>query len=280
MTIETRLREEWESSLAGLTEKIVTNLALFAFAASSVVYLLSFNSSYQKLLFRKAALLWMVLASVLASSVLLVPGDQGQAIFTIVAAVGWMTVYTHVRYGTSHLGAFMAPLATLILLVHSFVGDGAIPSGQSTLEPGLFVYLHIGLSALGEAFAIFACATSLMYLRQQRILKKKMISQLRNDFPSLDRLTRLLLMSLWAGFILLTIGLVTGAVMNQFYAHEIRPQSWLKILWAIIVWVWYLVTLLARNVFNWPQRRIAQMSLGGFLLLTVAFFGLLPLGDG
>lgn len=48
-----------------------------------------------------------------------------------------------------------------------------------------------------------------------------------------------------------------------------------KILWAIAVWSWYLATLVARNILRAPVRIIAKMSVAGFALIALAWFGLL-----
>ena len=88
-------------------------------------------------------------------------------------------------------------------------------------------------------------------------------------------------MSLWCGFLFITLGLLSGALYAQLNPTTLGLNVPAKVIWAVLVWVWYLATLLARNVFNRPSKRIAQMSLGGFMLLLFTYFGmgfLRPLG--
>ena len=137
---------------------------------------------------------------------------------------------------------------------------------------------HIATAVIGEAFAICACAVAILYLMQQRVIKTKQISLLTAMAPSLDKLNTALFICLWTGFLFITIGLVTGAVSVILYSTGNRPGIEWKILWAMVVWGWYLAILLAKNTFNFSGRRIAGMCLAGFLLLAICFFGLYPWG--
>ena len=87
-------------------------------------------------------------------------------------------------------------------------------------------------------------------------------------------LGKALTVSLWGGFALLTFGLLSGAWFTQLYTPSPELRLGWKIAWAVLVWIWYLATLLAKNVFNRPSKRIAQMSLAGFMLLAMTYFGM------
>lgn len=256
------------------------NLALFAFALSAIAYLLAFQKSRAQALLGPISFGLFVLATTATSVAagLALPeaalGDVSGLLLT--ACVGWLAIAGHLYFKMRPIGAFVAPLATLILLVRVLLQPVASewPQDFKPHDLSLLGKLHIGFAVLGQAFAIIACAISLVYLWQQSLLKKRLLDQLPAGVPAIDRLAALLMATLWSGFILITLGLVSGAIFIQVtpVAPELRLGA--KVSWAVVVWLWYLVTLLARNVLNKPMRRIAQMSLAGLIMLALTYFGM------
>ena len=201
----------------------------------------------------------------------------------LTAMISWMAIHGHLQFGLKLVGPFVAPLATLILLVQFLFVPLKTGSPLETIPTYLGIG-HILSSIVGQAFAIMACAISILYLWQQNLLKKKRLDQLPQSIPAIDQLSRHLVLSLWAGFLFITLGLVTGALYFQRLEKIPSDTDYLlKVAWAIFVWVWYLATLVALNIFHRPHKRIAQMALGGFALLAISYFGmgiLRPLGGG
>jgi ABC-type uncharacterized transport system permease subunit len=250
-------------------------LALVSFAISSVFYLIASSSdrmstvvyriSYGSFIF---AMFLVTFASIQSLVEPLAPSSSG---VYLVAALCWITFIAQIVFKISTLGTYIAPLATLILMLQMLTtpqGAGITGPDSSTL-----LKVHIYASIIGEAFAILAFVTAILYLAQKRALKKKQLGKLLANTLSLDSLDRLLLLSIWIGFILLTIGLILGAIYTQtFTQNEVTDTS--KIIWAIAVWLWYLATLLTRNIFSFPAKRVAQMTFVGFGIMAIGFFGL------
>lgn len=137
----------------------------------------------------------------------------------------------------------------------------------------IFYTCHIASAIAGQLFAVFAAVLSLLYLAQVRILKEKKLGRLMFKLPALDALEHLLFVSLGAGFFFLTIALPTGVVF--FWLEEMRNSVLVgKLIWALAVWVWYLVALLSRFSWKLSRKTSARMSLWGFCLLGGAYFGL------
>lgn len=201
----------------------------------------------------------------------------------LTAMISWMAIHGHLQFGLKLVGPFVAPLATLILLVQFLF----VPLKSGTQPEAVPTYLgtgHILSSIVGQAFAIMACAISILYLWQQNLLKKKRLDQIPKSIPAIDQLSHYLVLSLWSGFLFITLGLVTGALYFQRLEKIPTDGDYaLKVAWAILVWLWYLATLVALNIFHRPHKKIAQMALGGFALLAISYFGmgiLRPLGRG
>ncbi len=257
-----------------------SNVALLAYALASVLYLMAVQKNDRGSFISRTSFGLFVVAT-LAVTVALTSMMREASLLEmsgllLTSAIGWLAIGGHLQFNLRLIGAFVAPLATLILLMQFFVSPVGAASGGSTESASApwLIGVHVAMAILGEAFAIIACAVSVLYLWQQNLLKKKLLDQLTQNLPAIDKLDRMLRQSLWTGFIFLTLGLLSGAMYTQFYAAPKELALSSKVIWATFVWVWYLMTLLAKNVFNRPSKRIAQLCLGGFLLLATSYFGM------
>jgi ABC-type uncharacterized transport system permease subunit len=266
---------------------LLSNLGLLGFALAAVVYLVSFQEAARPVLLARVAFSLFVLATLGvtgAAALQLASASLGEsAAVLLTAAIAWLAIVGHLAFNMRIIGAFVAPLSTLILLIKFFVAPMRLADAAPRDGNGILLTMHVAPAILGQAFAIIACAVSIVYLWQQNLLKKKLLDQLPRNLPAIDRLDRILAVSLWCGFLFITLGLLSGALYAQLNPTALGLNLPAKVIWAVLVWVWYLATLLARNVFNRPSKRIAQMSLGGFMLLLFTYFGmgfLRPLGGG
>lgn len=263
---------------------LTSNLGLLGYAAASVLYLLGVQRSGQAGWISRLAFALFLLATVATSVALVTVMRTASALemsgLLLTSCIGWLAIGGHLQFNLKLIGAFVSPLSTLILLMQMFTSGGNAQGGAAGAETSWLIATHVALAIMGEAFAIIACAVSVLYLWQQNLLKKKLLDQLTQNLPAIDRLDKMLRISLWTGFIFLTLGLLSGALYTQLYTLPAELRLSPKVVWAVLVWVWYLLTLLARNVFNRPSKRIAQMSLAGFLLLAVSYFGIGFLGVG
>lgn len=260
---------------------ILSNLSLSCFALAAVCYLLAVPQKGRRPLLDIASLLIFAAATILASIAASVSTSHLSNIseaagLMLTAALGWLGIAAHIGLKAKRMGALLAPLATLILLVQAFV----IPSAHEAKSQELvlssnaqsLLSAHIGFAIVGQACAIAACGIALLYLWQQNLLKRKMLEQLQ-DSPAIDRLAQALMAGIWSGFGFITLGLISGAVLVQIVpSPELRLSA--KVAWAGAVWIWYLAILLAKNLLGMPSKRIAQMSLAGFCLLALTYFGI------
>jgi ABC-type uncharacterized transport system permease subunit len=253
---------------------LASTIGLIAYASASILYLAAFRGkSVQGLAGNAAFTLFFLATTAITISLALKPTginpfrDAG-TLLTAVLSV--LTLFGHFRFKVKTVGAFIAPLATLILLIQFYVT--AADSAQDIIGyPKKFLTAHVVLAVLGQSFAICACGVSGVYLRQQRSLKLKILDDLGST-PALDRLEWILKASLWAGFIFITSSLLSGALYSQYWGSA--SGHWIKLIWSITVWLWYLITLICRMVFGIPMRVVARLTFGGFLLLTTTFFGI------
>ena len=99
------------------------------------------------------------------------------------------------------------------------------------------------------------------------------------EFSHSEELDTLSYRSILIGFVLLTLGLITGAV----WANEAWGTWWSwdpKETWAFISWLFYAAYLHMRISRGWQGRRPALLATAGFLVVIVCYLGVNFLGIG
>lgn len=156
------------------------------------------------------------------------------------------------------LGAFVAPAALAILAVARLT-----PSGEAMHELGVLGRIHISLATLGIAMFALATAVAVMYLAQDRSLKKKQFDDLvlkRGDsLEALDRLSHRLVV---IGYPIFTASLLLGViwVARRHVAGFARPE-WLI---AVVIWLTFGGLIAGRTARGWRGRRAALLTIAGF----------------
>ena len=174
------------------------------------------------------------------------------------------------------IGAFTMPLVFLSIAYASLsknVNDQIqplIPALQSN-----WLIAHVMTCFLGYAGFAIAFGISLMYLLTRGDKKKK--GYLLSHFPAPAFLDHLTHQMVTFGFLFLTIGIITGAV----WANAAWGSYWSwdpKETWSLITWFIYAILLHVRLMRGWHGKRIAYVSIIGFLAVLFTYFGvnLLP----
>ena len=258
------------------TSHLAIITALTSFAISSGCYLHAFSNDRFKNALNKVAYSLFIFATFLMTHVSINSTLQGihgvTSGFLLITIVAWITLLAQMLFKIQSAGTFIAPIITLITIIHLLT---AAPHHAAPEEgpQGLLIF-HIYSSVTGQAFAILAMAIAILFLVQQRAMKKKQLHRLLGSTLSLSALEKSLMACIWTGFIFLTTGLVLGAIFTQFYSVTDREFT-SKVVWALVVWTWYLLTLLSKNVFKLPAKKIAMMTFVGFGIMAIGFFGLL-----
>ncbi|MGV3720567.1 MAG: cytochrome C assembly family protein [Actinomycetota bacterium] len=169
------------------------------------------------------------------------------------------------RKGWAALGSLSLPLA---FIAQSYA---VTPASQSAggfssvlLRPHVLVLL-LGFAALTVAFCL-----AVLYLLQTRLLKTKQIRGLFRRLPPLDSVSTAAHRSAILGFTLLTLGMITGAL--------VAPDAWgprwyldPHIATGLVAWVIYAAYLGASTLLGWRGRRTTYFLIAGFLVVLVAF---------
>ncbi len=185
-------------------------------------------------------------------------------------AIMGATLVINLRVEVMILGAFTAPICSLLLLA-----AGLLPQVEVVKSPvfqNLWVVVHVFTLLSGYGLLALTFVGGLLYLFQDRSLRAKNLGASFQRLPSLTRLDTLNHQTLVAGFLLMTLGLISGAV----YAQIALGSYWRwdpKEVWALITWLMYAALLHARLVQGWRGRRGAWLSVLAFAALVFTFIG-------
>ena len=116
----------------------------------------------------------------------------------------------------------------------------------------------------GTVFAV-------LYLLQERALKRKKFRLFYRRLPSLDILDHLYSNSMLAGLLLMTFGLASGV----YWASREWDEGWIsdpKVISAIVTWLIYFALTSIRALTGWRGKRMAVITLAGFLSLLLTFW--------
>jgi len=175
------------------------------------------------------------------------------------------------QYQNRLMGAFITPLAFLAMAYASMSPN--ISDRIQPLIPALksnWLIAHVMTCFIGYAAFAIAFGISLMYILKQRDTEGKSFLLARSPETNiLDELNHQLIMF---GFLFLTIGIITGAV----WANSAWGRYWgwdPKETWSLITWFIYASLLHARMMRGWRGRRIAYLSIVGFMAVLFTYFG-------
>lgn len=169
------------------------------------------------------------------------------------------------RHPTLNLAALLFPLAAILLLITQFTLSTGLPLNA---RKGLFFHIVASLSA----YSLFALASvqGVLFAIQNRQLKHRKVSGLLSILPPLQTMERLLFELLLAGQLLLTLGILSGFIFldNMFAAGMLH-----KTLLSLAAWLTFGLLLFGRWRFGWRGLTAVRWTLGGSLLLLLAYFG-------
>lgn len=189
----------------------------------------------------------------------------------LILFASWVGVLTLPFLKSSSYQILLAPLLLVLLSTHLF-RDWSRMYPHEDLQ-SIFLNCHISCAIAGEILAVLASLIAIAYLGQHQVLKEKRFVNVMKSLPALDLLDDMLLASLGAGFIFLSIALGSGAVF-LYQEPVLNNNLLLKLIWAFAVWFCYLSALILRVFFHFSTKTLAKISLIGFSLLALAYFGL------
>jgi ABC-type uncharacterized transport system permease subunit len=192
----------------------------------------------------------------------------------VLSALAWaFTLAALFVWWRSRLDAVLAielPIAFVVLLLSRLLPRAALSAAG---PPAAFVRFHLTVILFGVAALSITFVASVLYLAVDRALKAKRPIAAFRRLPSLEACDRLAYRSLGVAFALLTLGILSGAVIND--AETGAPWTWRpEETLAILAWLLLGTLVLARLGWGWRGRRASLLMVLGFGLVLLRMLGL------
>ncbi len=175
------------------------------------------------------------------------------------------------KFKSYFMGGFAISLSFLLMAYASLSPNinsrilPLIPALQSNWLITHVVTCFIGYASFGIAFGI-----SFIYLYKLKIKDKRGIFAYK--LPDPDILNELNYKMIMFGFLFLTIGIITGSV----WANSAWGRYWgwdPKETWSLITWFVYATLMHARMTRDWNGKKVAWLSIIGFIAVLFTYFG-------
>ncbi len=194
--------------------------------------------------------------------------ESGHAPFTSMyeslSFLSWASVLAFVivdkKFKISVIGAY---IMLIVIGLVALASSPLMPKEATPLVPALqsyWLWLHVSVTLLGEAFFAVAFVTSIMYLKAKELEKK-------------EKLDSISYRSVAVGFPLFTLG---GLVFGMVWAYKAWGTYWSwdpKEVWSLITWIVFALYLHTRIVMGWKGKRSAIIAILGFLAALFTYFG-------
>ncbi len=203
------------------------------------------------------------------------------------------------------IAAWITPLSLISLGFASFalpdqlqVGSPLVPALRSSwlvmhvsvimcsyaaLLIGSLLSLAVLFTDRGKSLTIRSNAVGVGGFRSNLVIKapnqQESIKMSTLSYSTSEQLDTLSYRTITVGFLLLTIGLISGAV----WANEAWGSWWSwdpKETWALISWLVYAAYLHTRLVRGWQGRKPAAVAVTGFVVVIVCYLGVNLMGLG
>lgn len=209
---------------------------------------------------------WLLYASVLTAAPAINVGFTNAASLSawIVAVIFIATALIKPAY---ELGAVILPVSGLAV-----VGAWAWPpaSPDTVQSTGLAVHLLISLLAYG--FLALAVVQSLVMALQDHRLRIHSEASVLSKLPPMETMEQLLFQLVGIGFVLLSLGLASGL---WFSAGQLGAAFLINhhTVLSVAAWLIFGSLLLGHLRFGWRGKTATRWTIGGFVVLALAYFG-------
>jgi ABC-type uncharacterized transport system permease subunit len=189
----------------------------------------------------------------------------------IIALVAWLGTRARTLPGVAAIAfpvaAIGAALPSLAPSMHriSFAG-----------EP--WAALHIAIAFVAYALLIVAALQALVLTGLERRLHRGLADERSPSMPPLLTLERFLFRLVAAGYVLLTLTLISGALFSeQLFGKPFSVNS--KTVFSVLSWLVFGALLYGRRRYGWRGRTALNWILAGSALLLIAYIGTKLVGD-
>src|SRR5437667_3656789 len=190
-------------------------------------------------------------------------------LFEVFIFLAWSIALIYMLVGPAYrlslMGAFTAPL---VFLLQAFALIAPIDVRHASKAPAnSWLEFHASISIIAYGAFGLACIAGVMYLVQERQLKTHQLHSIFYHLPPLTDLFAAITRLLWLGFVLYTLGVVSGVFTG-------RPLPHVVVVAAIGVWLLDAAILQGRHLRRLAPRRVAALCVIGFSAALTLLWGI------
>jgi len=165
-----------------------------------------------------------------------------------------------------NLGLILLPVAAVTLALDARFGEVAFMEHTA----GWPLKIHVLLSMLSYSLLTLASVQAILLAVQDHHLHMRHPGGFVRSLPPLETMESLLFEMIAAGFVLLTLALISGfAFLEDMFAQHLVHKTVLSCLG----WLVFGGLLLGRFRYGWRGRTAIIWTLSGFVILILAYFG-------
>ncbi len=240
--------------------------ALLAYGEAAVAYAggLRGPGSYGRLGIWGVRVGWLAQTALLVTQVATTEGFPWGTWAGALNLLSWLVVSVYLAWGSNPryrlLGLGVMPVAAALLTL-AWAGGGTGVHASDGADWALDA--HVGLMLAAFASFTLAAVVALLYLFEERRLKRRDARVLRLRLPSLEALDRLAARVALVGLGLLSAGILVG--LTRLDTGDVD----LAMTITLLVWALYAAALLLRREIGLQGRRLAWSLVAGLSLVVV-----------
>ncbi len=244
------------------------------YLAMVLVYYLIFTGKRKTLESKTTVLLFVLLIfhslEIISRHLLLhtIPLSSSHDAWSFLAfSILFVYMIIEMKFQNKGSGLFILSLAFFFELVSSLNPNWKVETNELLINPAFA--LHASLAITGYTALSLSAIYALMYLLQNRNIKKHRLGVLYNQLPPLSYLEKMSIHSVNIGIILLGAGVLLG----HFQAKKLMGEFWPndpKVILTDIIWLFYVIFYFVAKKMNWYGKKMAWFSLSGFLILLIS----------
>jgi ABC-type uncharacterized transport system permease subunit len=214
----------------------------------------------------------LVLHAVTLGRAILTPEGLDLSFPHALSLVAWLTVLTA---GLSGALARLPAVGNVILPVAALCALAPLAGGS----PHRFPYggepwatAHIAVALVAYALFVVAALQAVLLTGLEKRLRRGLATEEGGEMPPLLTLERFLFRIVGAGFVLLTLTLLSGAFFSESLFG--KPMTFNhKNLFSLLGWLAFATLLFGRWRYGWRGRRALYWVFGGTALLVLGYLG-------
>ncbi|HET7593369.1 MAG TPA: cytochrome c biogenesis protein CcsA [Rhodanobacteraceae bacterium] len=187
------------------------------------------------------------------------------ALSLVSAVIAALTLVVNLVRPVAALGIILFPIAGLFLAIDEFLAPVTAP-----FQLDWQIKLHVAIALVAYSLLAIAAVLALLLATQERALRSRQFSAWARTLPPLTQTESLMFKLIGAGFALLTLTLLSGAL----FVHNLHAQHQAHTaILSLVAWIIFGVLLIGRWRWGWRGPRAVNLTLLGMVILLLAFFG-------